>query len=238
LDDLIREIPDHIFTGLSTKARVTVTGSACAEATRAEGGTAQAILELMSKYEEMPIPIRDLDTGNIIEFLRKEDFDSIGTAIFFACLDEVLHTRPEELRRVHLTVVKEPSKARVVTKGHAALKIVLDTVSKICSHPLKKGFMSSQSGMGKSHHGWNLFKDFTSEEMYELLFSEDRKRRVEDSFNDHIDRVLYWETVWFCSTDYQEATDRMVHAFARPVAAKWMKKCGIPPLLQGIVLGI
>jgi hypothetical protein len=238
LEDLIRELPDYIFTGLDTKARVTVTGSACAEATRAEGGTAQAILDLMAKYEEMPVPIRDLDTGNILEFVRKDDFESIGTAIFFACLDEVLYTSPEVLREVHLTVVREPSKARVVTKGHAALKIVLDTVSKICSWPLKKGFTSSASGMGKSHHGWNLFKDFTSEEMYSLLFSEDRPRRTEDAFNDHIDRVMYWQDLWFCSTDYQEATDRMVHAFARPVAHKWMKKCGIPLILQGIVLGI
>nr|UUW20994.1 MAG: RNA-dependent RNA polymerase [Guiyang narna-like virus 3] len=238
LDDVMGEIPDHVFTGLDTKARVTVTGSACWEANRKEGGTAQAILDLMAKYEQMPIPIRDLDTGKILEFTAKDDFESIGTAVFYACLDEVLHMTVEELRRVHLTVVREPSKARVVTKGVAALKIVLDTVSKICSYPLKKGIKSSQSGMGASHHGWNLFRDFSSEEMFELLFTEDRKRRVEDAFNDHIDRIQYWQDLWFCSTDYQEATDRMVHAFARPTAHRWMKKCGIPPLLQGIVLGV
>jgi len=238
LDDVMGELPDHIFTGLDTKARVTITGSACWEATRSEGGTAQAILSLMAKYEDMPIPIRDLDTGQPTSFRMKDDFESIGTAIFFACLDEVLYTSVEELREVFLTVVKEPSKSRIVTKGHAALKIVLDTVSKICSWPLKKGFTSSASGMGKSHHGWNLFKDMTSEEMYGLLFREDRKRREEDTYADHIDRVQYWQDLWFCSTDYQEATDRMVHQFARPVARKWMLKCGIPPILQGIVLGV
>jgi len=238
LDNVIGSIPDHVFTGLDTKARVTVTGSACWEATRKEGGTAQAILELMLKYDEMPIPVRDMDTGKVLEYSSKENFSSIGTAIFFACLDEVLHTSVEDLRKVHLTIVKEPSKARVVTKGHAALKIVLDTVSKICSYPLKKGFTSSQSGMGKSHHGWNLFKDFSSEEMYDLLFSEDRSRREEDAFNDHVDRVVRWQDVWFASTDYQEATDRMIHAFARLAARKWMKKCGIPQILQGIVMGI
>jgi len=238
MDEVIRDIPDHVFTGLDTKARISVTGAACWEANRAQGGTAQAMLDLMAKYEEMPIPIRELDTGKVLKFLQKEDFESIGTAMFWACLDEVLHTPVETLREVYLTVVREPSKARVVTKGHAALKIVLDMVSKICSYPLKKGVTSSSSGMGKSHHGWNLFRDFTSEEMYDVMFREDRKRRVEDTFNDHIDRVMYWQDLWFCSTDYQEATDRMVHAFARPVAAKWMRKCGIPPILQGIVLGI
>jgi hypothetical protein len=238
LDDAIGGIPDHVFTGLDTKARVTITGSACWESNRQEGGTAQAILDLMSKYDNMPVPIRDMDTGETLSYCAKDNFDSIGTAIFHACLDEVLHTNVEELREVSLTIVKEPSKARVVTKGHAALKIVLDTVSKICSWPLKKGFKSSESGMGKSHHGWNLFKDFTSEEMYELLFSEDRKRRVQDSFNDHIDRTVYWQDLWFCSTDYQEATDRLVHSFARLTARKWMQKCGIPQILQGVVLGV
>jgi hypothetical protein len=238
MDEVMEQLPDHIFTGLDTKARVTVTGSACWEANRKEGGTAQAILDLMVKYDDMPIPIRDMDDGSIKEFINKNDFPSIGTAVFHACLDEVLHTQPEELRKVFLTVVREPSKARVVTKGHAALKIVLDTVSKICSYPLKKGFKSSASGMGKSHHGWNLFKDMTSEEMYDLLFTENRKRRVEDAFNDHIDRVQYWEDVYLCSTDYQEATDRMVHQFARCISDKWMRKCGIPKLLQGIVLAV
>jgi hypothetical protein len=238
LDDVIGGIPDHIFTGLDTKARVTITSSACWEATRKEGGTAQAILDLMSKYDDMPIPIRDMDTGEIKEFCSKQDFSSIGTAIFHACLDEVLHTPVEELRKVILTIVREPSKARVVTKGHAALKIVLDTVSKICSWPLKKGFKSSESGMGKSHHGWNLFKDFSSEEMYELLFSEDRERREEDTFNDHIDRIIRWQDLWFCSTDYQEATDRLIHALGRLISRKWMQKCGIPQILQGIVMGV
>jgi hypothetical protein len=238
LDDVIGEIPDHVFTGLATKVRVTVTGSACWEATRKEGGTAQAILDIMSRYDEEAIPVRCMDSGEILSWKRKEDFESIGTAVFYACLDKVLETDPEDLRSVHLTVVREPGKARVVTKGHAALKIVLDTVSKICSTPLRKGFKSSESGMGRSHHGWNLFKDFTSEEMYDLLFQEDRSRRIEDTFADHVDRVQYWQDLWFCSTDYQEATDRMVHELGQETARRWMIKCGIPPILSGIVLGI
>lgn len=238
LDNAIGRIPEHIFTGLDTKARVTVTGSACWEATRAQGGTAQAILDLMAKYENLPIPIRDLETGTITEWLPKQSFESIGTAIFWACLQEVLETSPESLREVNLTIVREPGKARVVTKGRASLKIVLDTVSKICSYPLKKGFKSSESGMGKSHHGWNLFKDFTSEEMYDFLFTEDRERREEDVYASHVERLQVWEDVYLSSTDYQEATDRMVHQFARRAAAKWMKKCGIPPVLQGIVFAV
>lgn len=238
MDEVMRTLPDHIFTGLSTKARVTVTGSACWEATRKDGGTAQAILDLMKKYDDLSIPVRDMETGNVIEWTPRASFESIGTAIFHACLDEVLNTSPETLREVSLTIVREPGKARVVTKGHAALKIVLDTVSKICSWPLKKGFKSSESGMGKAHHGWNLFKDFSSDEIYELMFKEDRSRRVEDVFNDHIDRVTFWEDIYFASTDYQEATDRLVHSIAKMIAVKWMERCGIPKLLQGLVCAV
>jgi hypothetical protein len=237
LEDAFGDLPKGLFTGLETKSRVTVSGAACWEATRKEGGTAQAILQIMLKYDDSGIPIRCLDTGKILDWRQKGDFESIGTAIFWACLNEVLMTNPEELREVHLTIVKEPGKARVVTKGRAALKIVLDTVSKICSFPLKKGFKSSESGMGRAHHGWNLFRDFTSEEMYDLLFRENRKEREQDEFHDHVSRLCVWEDVYLSSTDYQEATDRLVHELAHLVGKAWMRKCGIPPFLQGIVIG-
>jgi len=235
VDTAMGKIPKGVFTGLATKARVTVTGSACWEETRKDGGTAQAVLNIMSKYTDERIPVRDLDTGQVTLWKRVEDFESIGTAIFFACLQEVLETDPNTLSSAYLTLVKEPGKARSVTKGMAALKIVLDTISKICSYPLKKGFKSSESGMGRSHHGWNFFKDMCSEEMFEELFHEDRSRRVEIEYADYLERHIVWEDIFAGSTDYQEATDRMVHQMAALLADKWMKKCGIPPLLQGIL---
>jgi len=234
-DTAMEKIPKGVFTGLATKARVTVTGSACWEETRKDGGTAQAVLTIMSKYQDERIPVRNLDTGQVTLWKRVEDFESIGTAIFFACLQEVLETDPETLSSAYLTLVKEPGKARSVTKGLAALKIVLDTISKICSYPLKKGFKSSESGMGRSHHGWNLFKDMCSEEMFEELFKEDRTRRVEIEYADYLERHIVWEDIFAGSTDYQEATDKMVHQMSAMLADKWMKKCGIPPLLQGIL---
>jgi len=239
MDLAVESIPQEVFTGLDTKARVTVTGSACWEETRRSGGTAQAVLDILGKYEgEKFIPIRNLDTGNIDEWRRKDDFESVGTAVFFACLQEVLDTDPEHLGDVFLTLVREPGKARAVTKGIAALKIILDTVSKICSWPLKKGFKSSESGMGKSHHGWNLFKDMFSEELYDTLFHENRSRREEDIFADHLERIVVWDDCFAGSTDYQEATDRMVHTFAEKVGIKWMRKCGIPNILVGIVVRV
>jgi hypothetical protein len=239
LDSAISGIPGDIFTGLDTKARVTVTGSACWEDTRKDGGTAQAVLEIMSKYnDDNFIPVRNLDNGSVDSWKRKDEFESIGTAVFYGCLQEVLDTNPADLGEVFLTLVREPGKARSVTKGHAALKIVLDTVSKICSYPLKKGFKTSESGMGKSHHGWNLFKDMFSEEMDSDLFQEDRSKRVDTPFADYVERHVEWQEVFAGSTDYQEATDRMVHQFAELASVKWMNKCGIPPLLQGITRAV
>jgi len=233
IDLVLNKLPDSSFTGLATKARVTITGAACWEATRKEGGTAQAVLDIMSEYDEAPIPIRDLDDNTVVTHRHKADFDSVGEAVFWACLDKVLNTELDDLRKAFLTVVREPGKGRSVTKGKTALKIVLDTVSKICSSPLRKGVESSHSGMGKSHHGWNFFLDMTSEGLKEEIFSIESVE--EEEYEDYIVRHIVWEDVYLGSTDYQEATDQMHLGFAEIAGTKWMKKCGIPPVLQGIV---
>jgi hypothetical protein len=173
LTALASKLPEEVFTGLKTKSRVSVTGSACAEATRAEGGTYEALLVLVTSREDM-IPVRDFDTGKVLTYKSASLFESAGEALFHCCLDEVLRTTPEELRKVQLTTVKEPGKARTVTKGPAALKVVLDTVSKICSWPLKK-LESSASGMGKSHHGWNLFCDLFDEQNFKKTLPRSRR---------------------------------------------------------------
>jgi hypothetical protein len=231
LTALASKLPEEVFTGLKTKSRVSVTGSACAEATRAEGGTYEALLVLVTSREDM-IPVRDFDTGKVLTYKSASLFESAGEALFHCCLDEVLRTTPEELRKVQLTTVKEPGKARTVTKGPAALKVVLDTVSKICSWPLKK-LESSASGMGKSHHGWNLFCDLFDEQNFKKLF---HVRDVEEEeYVDHLERTYVWEDLYFSSTDYQEATDRINHTVAARIGEYWMRRCGIPPLLRGIV---
>jgi len=233
LNDVMGEIPGHIFTGLDTKARIVVTGSGCWENTRREGGTAEAILHLMAKWDSWPIPIRNLDTGIITEYKHKLTFGSLGEAVFWACLDDILMNPPEDSRKVFLTLVKEPGKARSVTKGQASLKIVLDTINKICAWPLRKGVKSSESGMGKSNHGWNLFRDMFSEEMYPDIFDEEI--REDEEFVGYVERLITWRNVFASSTDYQEATDKIVHSVAKLIAEHWMLKCGIPPILRGIV---
>jgi hypothetical protein len=178
------------------------------------------------------IPIRDLDSGGLCSYIKATEFESAGEALFHCCLDEVLRTSPEDLRSVYLTIVKEPAKARAVTKGPAALKVVLDTVSKICSWPLSK-VESSASGMGKSHHGWNLFNDLFNEQSFKSLFHVRDKEQEE--YVDHLERTYIWEDLYFSSTDYQEATDRIEHAVAARLGEFWMRRCGIPPILRGIV---
>jgi hypothetical protein len=238
LDTIVGELPGWIFTGLDTKARVTVSSSACWEETRKDGGTAEAILQIMKVHEDLenPIPIRNLDSGLVTEFKQVLAFESLGEAVFWACLNVVAGLKLDELREVFLTSVKEPAKVRIVTKGRAALKIVLDTVSKICSYPLKKGFKSSESGMGKSNHGWNLFREIFSEEMVADIFEEDT--REDENFVGYSERTISWKTVYASSTDYQEATDRMVHPLGRILGLTWMRKCGIPPYLRGLVVAV
>jgi len=233
--EVIQNIPEVAVTGLATKSRVTVTSSACWEKTRAEGGTTEAIKELICAVGTMcQVPVRDLDTGKVESWVFPNEFDSVGELIFWVSLDRVLRTPPDLLKAAFLTVVKEPGKARSVTKARACLKIVLDLVSKICSEPLAKGIRSSQSGMTASNHGWNFFNSLTSgeerEETFKLL------SREETPFEGYAERRDVFEDLYVSSTDYKEATDKLEHHVAAGLGRAWMTKCGIPALLQGIVM--
>jgi len=233
MQHVLDNMPQEAFTGLSTKSRITVSTAASWENTRKEGGTLQTISDIVSMGDVIPVPIRDLDTGREIEFRLVTEFDSPGEYIFWACLDEVLRTPPEELTNAFLTVVKEPGKARSVTKARASLKIVLDLVSKLCSEPLKKGIPSSRSGMGASHHAWEFFKTLMSKDFEDDLFS--LLDREDETFADFSVRTDIYEDLFVSSTDYEEATDQMQHWVAFEIGKAWMHKCGIPRLLQGIV---
>ncbi|QJT93782.1 RNA-dependent RNA polymerase [Erysiphe necator associated narnavirus 50] len=230
---VLSDLPDQAFTGLSTKSRITVTTSASWENTRREGGTIEHISELVyaGSYGQK-VPIRCLETGIVQRF---EGLDTLNTGeyIFWRCLDVVLHTPPEMLKRAFVTVVKEPGKGRTVTKASAALKIVLDLVSRLCAEPLKKGVASSQSGMGKSHHGWNFFLSLMTLERREELFKVEKRDQRE--FADYIERHDIYADLFVSSTDYKTATDYLHHDVAREIGEGWMRKCGIPPILRGIV---
>jgi hypothetical protein len=234
LEEILSELPQQAFTGLTTKARTTVATTATWENTRSTGGTAETIRDILSAYNaEDRCPIRDLNTGAITNRLNPDGFETVGEFIFWACLDNVLKMRPDELRVAFLTVIKEPGKGRSITKGRACVKIVLDLVARICAWPLKKGVKSSTSGMAQSHHAWNSFLDMMSEEMREDLFSV--KERTDTEFMSYVERIETYEHLYQSSTDYIEATDRMKHWFASLSGNAWMEKCGIPPILRGIV---
>jgi hypothetical protein len=182
---------------------------------------------------EVPVPVRDLDTGKIIRYVAPSAFETVGEFVFWASLDTILRTPHEYLRYIFLTVVQEPGKARTVTKGSACLKIVLDVVNKICSWPLKKGIESSTSGMGRSHHAWNYFIRMMSDEMKDDLFKV--HERQEEIFEGYVERTDTYDDFYTSSTDYKEATDAMLHQFASKAGNAWMIKCGIPGVLRGVV---
>lgn len=233
VQDVLDNIPDHIFTGLSTKAGVSVTTSACMENLRNEGGSTEHIRTLVREGQlGRPVRIMDLNTGKV-ESTKKLSEISTGTYIFWRCLEEVLGTPPEILKQAQLVMIKEPGKARTVTKAHAALKVVLDLVNGICSYPLKKGVETSASGMGMAHHGWNFFTAIYTK-WREVAFKVSEVRHLRNGPDSHYVEIRY-EDFFLGFTDYSEATDRIDHKVAIPVAELWMLKCGIPKLLRGIV---
>jgi len=234
LSEVLNELPKEAFTGLATKARVTVTTSSSWEKTRREGGTVEAVREIITSTDPChQVPVRNLETGEVESWKSIRDFDSIGEFVFWSCLDHTLRTPLEELKLAFLTMIKEPGKARTVTKARACLKVVLDLVNKLCSEPLKKGIKSSTSGMGASNHGWNLFNRLHEADQEETVFS--LLSREETAYEGYVERTDTFRHLYMVSTDYEEATDRMDHAVAACLGGAWMRKCGIPTLLRAIV---
>jgi len=230
----INALPDFALTGLATKSRVTVTSSASWETTRKEGGTTEQIRRILESVDaDAQIPLVDLDSGRIESYRYAEDFNTTGELIFWVCLDHVLRTPPDVLTHAYLTVVKEPGKARSVTKARACLKVVLDTVSKICSEPLAKGIRTSSSGMGAANHGWNFFTSMSNTEMEKEVFS--LYDREENPYEGYVERTDTFEDLFAVSTDFKTATDSALHEVGRELGDAWMRKCGIPPVLRGIV---
>jgi hypothetical protein len=233
LGEVIENLPAEAFTGLATKARVTVTTSACWEQTRRDGGTVEAARQIL---ESLPIgegvPVRDLDTGRITHYPDRSVL-TVGEVLFWVSLDHVLRTPEEDLKVAFLTVVKEPGKARSVTKARACLKIVLDLVNKLCSEPLAKGIRSSTSGMSQANHGWNLFNRLMSDELRDMVFN--LESREENPYEGYVERTDTFTNLYMSSTDYEEATDRMPLEVASDLGQAWMRKCGIPRLLRALV---
>jgi len=235
MDEELVKLPDHIFTGLSTKAGITVTSSACFEYNVREEGTLHAIQDICKdRVCGIRAPLRDLETGNIRKYFCEEY--SEGTYIFYQCLDEVLRMSTDARKRAMLTLVDEPGKNRSVTKAVAVVKVVMDLVNRICSVPLERGFESSTSGMGSANHAWNFFKDFEKEILKDILFKVKNKEEIQYEGTTRV--TLEYEDVYVTSTDYETATDFMSHKIGREIAYPWMIKCGIPRVLRNLVCEI
>jgi hypothetical protein len=232
MQELIAQLPDHIFTGLSTKSGVSVTTSACYEYSSREFGTLQAIQDLCAERAVGVKAIeRCLETGKIISYFCKEKTE--GTYIFFRSLEEVLSMKPEDRSKATVVLVDEPGKSRAVTKAVACLKIVLEFVSKICAIPLEKGFSSSNSGMTASNHSWNFFKGFDQSPLKDLIFRI--KKSEKEQYEGYCEITSTYHSVFMVSTDYETATDYLSHSIAKVIAYPWMLKCGIPKILRNLV---
>jgi hypothetical protein len=233
VDEVISTVPSHHFTGLSTKAKITVTSAATFENLKKEYGTIQSIQDLLlNGVTDIPARIIDLDTGRFVETVTLDE--EPATYIFWRCLEYVMATPLDDLKIAYVTMVKEPGKARTVTKARTCLKIVLDVVSKICAYPLGKGITSSTSGMQRSNQGWNFFKDMHNENLKELVYGRPRRSVVEETMDSTVVEESY-RPLFASSTDYEEATDSLDHTVARILGNAWMIQCGIPKILRGIV---
>jgi len=179
----------------------------------------------------------DLNNLQLIEQFAYDGKNS-GDYIFWRCLETVLQASPEEMREAFVAIVREPGKARTVTKGPVALRVVLDVINKMASYPLKK-LDSSEAGMSKDAHGWLFFKKFFSGENHDLTFQQKGsfKPKVGEEFLSRTERRIYTDTfVEF--TDYETATDSFNHEVGSIIMKLWFARIGLPSILKRIAFGV
>jgi len=230
LERFTKELPKDVFTGLSTKAGVNISNSACWEKTRTEGGTICEINEILNGGKHR-VKVRDLYTGKVIDYKHLSEC-TIGEYVFWSSLDVVLCTETEELSSVFVATLNDPGKSRTITKGMAALKIILDAVHGICAYPLGK-VQSSRSGMRDENHTWNIFQDFFKKDAEEILFKElSQKIDIVDGYGTV---EITYRNAFILPSDEEQATDYMEHEVGGLLGNYWMNLVGIPPILRGIV---
>jgi hypothetical protein len=230
VDWAFEEIPNYMFTGLQTKFAFSVKSTATWDKTVKEGGTIESIREMIEDSSGpggIRAKVRNLFTGKVTHYIRVED--DLGEYIFWRCLDIVLESDVDDISHIMLAVVSEPGKTRTITKGEAALKIVLDAVSQVVTWPLKK-VPSSKSGLSKDSQAWELFRSF--ERMDGNGYREDKDINTSDG------QRFKWThaKIFVSSTDFSEATDHMCLVRARYIGERWMDLCGVPPILRGVVV--
>jgi hypothetical protein len=229
VDLALSKVPDHAFTGLSTKAGFSVKLTAAWSHTIAEGGTIESVRELIADgHVGVPALVRNLDTGQVTgECFLKQD---LGNYIFWRCLDVVLTSPASEISHVMMAVVREPGKPRVITKGEAALKIILDVISHICTWPLQK-VPSCAAGLKLESQAWSFFQSFDGEKQFFVPV----KTVTEDVSVAGMTMTQQLEPLFVSSTDFETATDAVHLQKADYIANRWMNLCGIPRVLRAVV---
>ena len=88
--------------------------------------------------------------------------------------------------------------------------------------------------MTKSNHGWNVFKELYKEPLRDKVFQKEKSTVIPLRSGEEQVQIRFRD-VWFSSTDYSTATDHFHPEVASEIGNRWMAKCGIPKVLQGIV---
>jgi hypothetical protein len=123
---------------------VRITEAASFYKTKDQGGTFEETREILERNKGKQVMDFDYETKLPKGWISEKDCESTGDWIFKCALYEIMKCKSkEEFNMVYLCVVSDPAKARSVTKPTAALKVVLDLVSKVCANVLGKAFKSS-----------------------------------------------------------------------------------------------
>jgi hypothetical protein len=182
------------------------------------------------------VRILDLETGKVTRVALASSLE-LGECIFWKSLEHVLlniKSKSSRIGDIRLHVVTQPGKARAITMGRAALKIVLAVVAELASAPLKR-LRSHQDGMSKEHQAWKFYERLFDCENRSVVFGHDSLLDV-NTLGEGKTLQRVYRLLWFLSMDLTCATDAFQHQTAQILASHWLTRVGVGKWFRRLII--
>jgi len=206
-DRLSRSILDNIpsFDPTKLKSRLSISTTACVHSSVLKGGKARVARDLL--VSKTPVYLVDLETGVDTNTLIEPS--SIGEYLFHLSLKSCRDFPKENIMKVNLSTVREPSKARSVTSSNFFHSQALQPYSHMLLDILSR-FDQFKVGISSSRDGWHVYKSL--------------------SYDQRVSRLLA------LSTDMETATDYFNWKLIKDILKVWNSILRIPKWYGELVI--
>jgi len=225
---------------LTRAAKLHITGAACLDYLRKDGGKLEAARRVFQEYKGTSIHKVDLATGKLTEETISVEENStdvhMGDFLFHWSLQFYIQN-PQDIRTVEYVTAVEPGKARSVTKSHLAATVLLFPASGILAEFLAL-IPSSRDGLKAGAAGWQFFQrlDF-SNPAASFLYEGIREEELQLPDGSYVNYQQCPEVFGYC-VDYETATDYGDWNVGRLLLGSSLYRLGFPKWYSGACINL